>query len=253
MMRLIKKGSTSRMLLIFIEDASKSDGTGLTGLVYNSAGLVAYYNRDNSSSATSITLATMTAGTWASGGFKEVDATNLPGWYHFGIPDAALASGATAVCVELKGATNMVPCTFVVQLCDEEPGLLASGAITAAVIASNAIDDDALAADLDVYTGKIELRRDAGNTRDEYVARWYKNGVRVTAGLTSVTIQVVKYEDGTDLIAATSMTQIGSTGAYKHNATGSARQTLGETYLVVCSATIDGSARVIEAWKGRDL
>lgn len=110
-------GATSNILLVFIEDES-SPGTGKTGLVFNTASLVAYYKRDVGTAAVAITLATATLGTFTSGGFKEVDATNMPGWYEFCPPDAALASGAKSVAIAIKGATDMLPCSITIDLDD---------------------------------------------------------------------------------------------------------------------------------------
>lgn len=94
------------MLRIFIQDYTSSTGAGLTGLVYNSAGLSWYYIREGDASATVVSLATATVGTFTSGGFKEIDSTNLPGMYEIGVPNAAIASGKTSHMM-LKGATNM--------------------------------------------------------------------------------------------------------------------------------------------------
>ncbi len=112
----LKKGTTSKLLRIFIQDSSKTDGSGLTGLVYNSGSLTWYYIREGDASATAVTLATMTVGTFASGGFKEVDATNLPGVYEIGVPNASLATGSNSVVMMLKGATNMTPVLIEIEL-----------------------------------------------------------------------------------------------------------------------------------------
>jgi len=85
---IFKKDSTSQLIEIFISDSSSTTGAGKTALVYNSTNLTAYYYCSGTT-ATSVTLATMTVGTWASGGFKEIDAANMPGWYQFGIPNNA--------------------------------------------------------------------------------------------------------------------------------------------------------------------
>lgn len=114
--RAISQGATSVLVDIFIQDSTSSTGAGLPGLVFNSAGLTAYYHRENGSASVAITLATMTLGTWATGGFKEVDATNMPGWYQVGLPNAAVDFGASYVGVHLKGATNMVPLPLEMQL-----------------------------------------------------------------------------------------------------------------------------------------
>lgn len=117
---ILKKGLTSQRIAVFIQNSASTVGAGLTGLVFNSAGLAWYYWREDEGNvaATAVTLATATRGTFASGGFVEKDATNLPGWYEIGIPDAALAAGADWVGVMLKGATNMAPLPLEIELVD---------------------------------------------------------------------------------------------------------------------------------------
>lgn len=114
----VVKGATSVLVRIFIQDSSSLVGSGLTGLVFNTSGLTCCRMRDDdgNAGATSITLATATLGTWASGGFKEKDATNAPGWYEFGIPNAALTTGSRSVGIHFKGATNMAPCPIEIEL-----------------------------------------------------------------------------------------------------------------------------------------
>jgi hypothetical protein len=117
----LKKGATSQLIEFFVPNSSVSTGAGLTGLVFNSGSLTGYYYRSGAASATAITLVTMTVGTWASGGFKEVDATNMPGIYQLGVPDAALATAAKSVVIMLKGATNMSPVALEIQLVKMDP------------------------------------------------------------------------------------------------------------------------------------
>lgn len=116
----IKAGATSNILQVFIRDSSSTTGAGLTGLVFNSASLTAYYHKDADTTATAITLVTMTVGTFTSSGFKEIDATNMPGWYQFCPPDAAFTS-AKSVAFHLKGATNMAPLPLEVELVAYDP------------------------------------------------------------------------------------------------------------------------------------
>lgn len=112
----VQVAATSQTINIFIQDSSSTTGAGLTGLVYNTASLVAYYALPKAA-AVQITLATLAAITtaYSSGGFKEIDATNMPGWYRLDLPDAAIASGRF-VSVHLKGATNMAPCPLEIEL-----------------------------------------------------------------------------------------------------------------------------------------
>src|SRR6185369_15878436 len=112
----IKAGATSQTINIFIQDSTSTSGAGKTGLVYNSSGLTAYYALPRAASA-AITLATLAAVTssYSSGGFKEIDATNMPGWYRFDIPDAALASGRF-VGIHFQGVSNMAPLPIEIEL-----------------------------------------------------------------------------------------------------------------------------------------
>lgn len=126
-MKLLKAlGVTSEIWQIFIQDSSSTVGAGLTGLVFNTSGLIGHFHRDTDTTATAITLATMTVGTFTSGGFKEIDATHMPGWYQFCPPNAALASGAKSCGFQLQGAANMAPLPIEVQLSAVNPDSAAS-------------------------------------------------------------------------------------------------------------------------------
>lgn len=94
------KGSQSIIIQVMLRDSTT--GMGKTGIAYNTAGFTAYYCR-NSGTAQTMTLVTMTIGTWASLGWIEVDATNMPGLYQFGVPNAALLTGANSVEFSFKG------------------------------------------------------------------------------------------------------------------------------------------------------
>lgn len=116
-MRIILAGATSQTIYVEVLDSTSTTGGRKTGLVFNTAGLTAYYAR-NGGSATSITLATLAAANsaYSSGGFKEVDATNMPGVYRLDLPDAAVAASAASVVVTLKGAAGMVQVSAEIQL-----------------------------------------------------------------------------------------------------------------------------------------
>jgi len=109
-------GTTSRTIDLKILDSSSTTGAGLSGLVYNSSGLVCSYTREKAARV-AITLATQTVtGAYSSGGFVEIDATNFKGLYRLDIPDAALAAGVNFVVLECYGATNMLPVDREIQL-----------------------------------------------------------------------------------------------------------------------------------------
>lgn len=116
----VKHGSTSQLINIFISDSSSTSGAGKTGLLYTSTNLTAYYYCSGATPV-SVTLATMTVGTWASGGFIQIDATNMPGWYQFGVPNNALVSGcgnevSFNIFEKTTTALNVVPLPFAISL-----------------------------------------------------------------------------------------------------------------------------------------
>jgi hypothetical protein len=116
----IQAGATSQSVNIFAQNSSSTTGGGLTGLVYNTSGLVAYYTfAGANATAVSITLATLATVTtaWSSGGFKEIQATNMPGLYRFDIPNAALAaSSGQSVTIMFTGAANLAPVVLEIEL-----------------------------------------------------------------------------------------------------------------------------------------
>jgi hypothetical protein len=113
----ILAGTTSKIVQIPVYDSSSAVGANLTGLAFGTSGLTCYYNREGASgAATVVTLVTATKGTWTSSGFVAVDGTNMQGWYELHIPNAAIASGAKSVAIQLDGAANMVPVNIIIEL-----------------------------------------------------------------------------------------------------------------------------------------
>ena len=114
----LKKGAQSVSVYVFIQDSSKTTGEGLTGLAYNTTGLKCYYVRPKASAA-QLSLKTQTVtGAHDAGGFKEVDATNMPGIYRLDLHNNILADGVDSALVMLHGADDMAPCPLEIQLTD---------------------------------------------------------------------------------------------------------------------------------------
>lgn len=91
----IPKNTVSKSIFMYIVDTL---GAPKTGLAFDTAGLLASYARQGAArvAITPVTLAALTTA-WASGGFKEVDATNMPGVYRLDVPNAAFVSGSDNV------------------------------------------------------------------------------------------------------------------------------------------------------------
>ena len=152
MKQLITKDTTSKTMLIFVPDSSSTTGAGLTGLAWNTASLTWYYYREGAGTgATQVTLASMTIGTWASSGFVELDATNMPGWYEIGVPNAVLATGAGYAGMMLKGAANMAPVNIEIQLTDFDLG--------SATVTTDSASRTASKADVSALATTVELNK----------------------------------------------------------------------------------------------
>lgn len=113
-------GTSSYICTVFIQDSSKTTGAGLTGLTNSTCGTF-YYKRSNGSASVSCTINSITtlgtyAGSATNAAFKEIDSTNMPGFYELHIPNNALASGALNVACSLKGGTNAAPIALEFEL-----------------------------------------------------------------------------------------------------------------------------------------
>ena len=112
-------------------------------------------------SAAALTLATQTAnGAHSDGGFVAVDGTNAPGLYRLDLSDAVVATGVDSVVVTLKGAANMVPVNFQIQLVgldlmDSVRGGLTALPNAAADAAGGLPISDAGGLDLDAKVGAL--------------------------------------------------------------------------------------------------
>lgn len=110
---IMSAGSTSETILL---EVRSNAGVPQTGLVFNTAGLIARYTRV-AEAPVAITLVTQTVtGAYVSGGFKEIDATNTPGLYRFDIPDGALAVGKDQVVISLHGYASSSTSFYTIQL-----------------------------------------------------------------------------------------------------------------------------------------
>jgi len=115
----VAPGSTSQSIELYL---------GATGLTASTSGLTARYNRTRTASVSIPLVARTIAQAWTSGGFAEVDATNMPGIYRLDLPDAALAAGADDVTVVVRGASGTNGAVMTVKL--------SSGGLTEAQTAS---------------------------------------------------------------------------------------------------------------------
>lgn len=188
------KGTTSQNVLIFIQNNAVTTGAGLAGLAWNTSSLTCFfYREDQGSSATAITLASATIGSWTTSGFVEIDSSGMPGWYELGIPNAVLASGADFVGIQLKGAANMAQLNLEIQLTNIDMNNGVSGGMTA--LPSAAAD----------AAGGLVISDDGGvdmdNMEDSIVAIEIDTGTTLQAELDAIQVAVITAATGANIAA----------------------------------------------------
>jgi hypothetical protein len=97
----LKKGTTSKILLVYALDASEMRA-GKTGLSSQTPESSAAYIREGEARVTRIPLVEGKVGQHRAGSFVEIDSKLLPGVYQFGVPDGMLAAGAETVTLMLN-------------------------------------------------------------------------------------------------------------------------------------------------------
>jgi len=130
----------SNCIMVFLGDNTKTDGSGKTGLTYNTSGLIIATRADNEASATVYkqadgniedisTLGTFAAPTSGKCRFKEVDATNMPGIYEIQLPDArfSVATGMARLRGSITGDRMASGAIINLDLSQKRPAALWSG------------------------------------------------------------------------------------------------------------------------------
>jgi len=97
----LKKGTTSKILLLYAVDAADMR-SGKIGLSSQTRDASAACIREGEAQVRRIPLVEGKLGQHQPGGFVEIDGKLLPGVYQFGVPDEMLAVGAETVTLMLK-------------------------------------------------------------------------------------------------------------------------------------------------------
>ncbi len=195
----IAPGSTSQSIELYL---------GVTGLTASTSGLTARYNRTRTASVSIPLVARTIAQAWTSGGFAEIDATNMPGVYRLDLPDAALAAGADDVTVVVRGASGTNGAVMTVKL--------SSGGLTSAQTASavwDALTDDytthatygwnVLRADAPSKEGLVTLHQSGGISRVDADVHAIVNDTDAATELKGALLH-----NGTDYISADLLTPV---------------------------------------------
>lgn len=145
----IRAGSTSVSVPILLRKTA--DSTELTGIA--SGSVTASYLRQGAT-RTAITVSALgsVGAAYSSGGWIEVDATNMPGVYRFDLPDAAVAAGVDWVVIAIKVATAFL---FVERYNLDVAAISAGGAIK---VQSGTGTDQ-----IDLTGGKVDIGKISGS------------------------------------------------------------------------------------------
>jgi hypothetical protein len=197
----ILKGSTDVTIdIMLVQDNSGSNpGDPLTGLVYNSSGLVCYYREGATGSVTQLTLATQTVGgAHSDGGFVLLNDTTMPGMYRLDLSDTIVSGTNDKATVVLSGFVDLAPhyinlvlTDFDLQSANVTVGAMNSNVLTAAAINADAITaakiaDDAIGADQLAAGAVDEIWAKVVESEGSYTAQQALSiGLAVLAGETN--------------------------------------------------------------------
>lgn len=107
-------GTLSETLNVFIRDATNTSSAGLANIVASSVSFG--WKRSDMAAVSSGTCSSGgTLGTYSVSSLTQMSSTLALGWYEFGIPDSALASGRSVI-LHLYGAPSMVPVPMEIEL-----------------------------------------------------------------------------------------------------------------------------------------
>ena len=155
-----------------------------------------------------------------------------------GYNKSASTIGTTTINTDMRGTDNAALATALITAQNDLNIVTGSDGVILATVE-------------DVYHADIDLTIDTTNGKDEYTVTWFKNGIRIIAGITDPKVQVIRRSNGADLISPKDMLQIGSTGSYKYDELTN-RIVGGEAVLVAVTATIDSGSRSFIRVRSRD-
>ena len=163
------KGSTSRILTVFVQDSSATDGSGLAGLTEASSIVGGYVRMGGTGVALAVDENVTTEGTYqapsAVGKVRIGTPANMrAGTYELHFHNDLFVTGADAVTITLGGATNMADIALEIQLTTidlnkTDPLVLVDTTITVTsqtefILAAGSADNDA-------YNGCLCIIEDA--------------------------------------------------------------------------------------------
>lgn len=189
---------------------SSTTGQLLSGKTYSDFTVI--YVLDNDTTTHSVTSATMTAGTWASGGIKEIGSSGV---YQYGVPDALASETGSRLKVTCSGAIDVD-----VSIVRTAVG---GGAITVidaadAILTSTSPTTDTDDGTVTIYTGASYTGTGQGIGKSK---SWTGDDLN-NAAATLYVLRQDLYEDPTDATAwtaldTTTLTQSGTTLAAAFN------------------------------------
>ncbi len=119
-----KAGATSKTILVRLLDTQSATGGGKTGITTTMLNIRSIRVSSNPGddpvtigAITPVALASI-ATAWTSGGWKEIDSTNAPGWYRFDIPDETIETDTATGALNIRdnGVNFFADCPIEIQL-----------------------------------------------------------------------------------------------------------------------------------------
>lgn len=106
----VRKGTTGKVICVYIRRSADPQGKGQPGLRHDTPGASACFLHDGTPQPMAIPLAPVTTDGHCPGGLREIDAAAMPGLYEFHLPDEILrGNGNTSIAMlRFPGADPVV-------------------------------------------------------------------------------------------------------------------------------------------------
>ncbi len=188
----VTKASTDQSVDVhLIQDAGATNpGDPLTGLVFNSAGLVCNYREGGLGAVTALTLITQTVtGAHDPGGFVLLNDTTMPGSYRLDLSDTIVSGTNNQATLVLSGHADLAPHTVNIVLTDMDLYDGSTGGLSILTTIDTNVSD-AMGATFVTGTDSLEAIRNQGDAAWQGGPTLSAAGTAVAGSTTTLTEEV---------------------------------------------------------------
>lgn len=175
-------GTASKVLDIFVQDASVSTGAGLANLQGSTVSYT-WWREGQTSVSTGVASTAGAMGVYSTSAWVQVSSSQALGWYQFGAPNGVFTNGASAK-IHFYGGANMVATPVEIELTKTDNQTYASSTVFLAYTSTSP-------SNLRQIHGQEAVTSAAGRLSINLVSIVGSNAVTSAAGVLNVSTQTI--------------------------------------------------------------